>query len=145
MTCFGDVNMSELKMSPGFCLRNLVTLTFNQHNQDSTEHIHFAKENLTTSFSMGRCGVVVGNGCCGDNHIITFAVQSISTGSTLGFHTSEGGKEKPRDTLIHILYKNQTCRKPHKTKKKHHTSHISLCRSCLVVWIRCWGSSHSIF
>ena len=26
MTCFGVVNVSELKMSPGFCLRNLVTL-----------------------------------------------------------------------------------------------------------------------
>src|SRR4029434_8402227 len=31
-------------------------------------------ENLTI-FSMGRCGLVVGNGCCGDNHIITLAVN----------------------------------------------------------------------
>src|SRR4029434_11149410 len=39
MTCFGDVNMSELKMSPGFCLRNLVTLTFNQHKTQQNPYI----------------------------------------------------------------------------------------------------------
>src|SRR4029434_6401237 len=53
---------------------NIQESTFNRHNQDSTETIHFAKGNLTTSFSMGRGGLVVGNGCCGDNHI-TLAVN----------------------------------------------------------------------
>src|SRR4029434_10386062 len=119
MTCFGDVNMSELKMSPGFCLRNLVTLTFNQHNQDSTEPIHFAKENLTTSFSMGRCGVVVGNGCCGDNHIITLAVHSIFTGYILGFHMSEGASQREAKGHTYTFdTKNKLAENHIKTKKK---------------------------
>src|SRR4029434_10858835 len=54
---------------------------------------------------------------CGDNHIITLAVHSIFTGPILGFHMSEGAREKPRDTLTHILYKNQTCRNTHKLKR----------------------------
>ena len=49
---------------------------------------------------MGRGGLVVGNGCCGDNQFITLAVHSIFTGPILGFHMSEGAREKPRDTLF---------------------------------------------
>src|SRR4029434_6080518 len=93
---------------------------------------------------MGRCGLVVGIGCCGYNHIITLAVHSIFTGSILGFDMSEGAREKPRDTYT-FYTKNKLAENHTKTKKKHPTSNFSLCRICMVVWIRCWGSSHSIF
>src|SRR4029434_2718645 len=93
---------------------------------------------------MGRCGLVVGIGCCGHNHIITLAVHSIFTGSIFGFHMTEGGREKPRDSYTFDT-KTKLAGNHTKTKKKHPTSNFSLCRSCLVVWIRCWGSSHSIF
>src|SRR4029434_8701897 len=102
------------------------------------------KGNLTTSFSRGRCGLVVGIGCCGGNHI-TLAVHSIFTGSILGFHMSEGAKEKPRIHLHTFYTKTKLAENHTNTKKKHPTSNFSLCRSCLVVWIWCWGGSHSIF
>src|SRR4029434_10921501 len=98
------------------------------------------KGNLTTSFSRGRCGLVVGIGCCGDNHI-TLAVLSIFTGSISGCDMSEGTKEAKGHTYT-FYTKNKLAENHTKSKKKHPTSNF---RSCLVVWIRCWGSSHSIF
>ena len=65
---------------------------------------------------MGRCVLVVGIVCCGDNHIITLAVHSIFTGSILGFHMSEGAREKPRDTLTHFI-QNKLAENHTKTKE----------------------------
>src|SRR4029434_7090966 len=144
MTCFGDVNMSELKMSPGFCLRNLVTLTFNQHKTQQNPYISQKKTSPPASVWadvvwLWGTGVVV----------TTTSSLWRSTASSLApswDSTRVRGAKRSQGTLLHTFYTKTKLAENHtNTKKKHHTSHISLCRSCLVVWIRCWGSSHSIF
>src|SRR4029434_8803428 len=86
----------------------------------------------STSFSRGRCGLVVGIGCCGDNHIITLAVHSVFTGSILGLHMSEGAREKPRDTLTHFIQKPNL----QKTTQKIKINTLPVTSVCAeVVWL----------
>src|SRR4029434_2201663 len=80
---------------------------------------------------MGRCGLVVGIGCCGGNHI-TLAVHSIFTGSILGFHMSEGATEKPTDKLTHFI-QNQNWQKTTQKLKRNTLPVTSVCAG--VVWL----------